>query len=118
MLENYVNCNLFVTFCESFTLLQVRFNFLIFNRLINYVQTSSEFRKRDELMKDTKHELSATFPLLMKGTRGFDWLSAFDYFICREAHEVPLLQNIAHLSPIVKSHISSRFSLFISLKQV
>lgn len=52
------------------------------------------FRQRDAEAAGTRGRLQATMPYLSGTDTEFVWMHAADYFMCRAAHELPLLPGL------------------------
>ena len=86
------------------------------SKLIALTQATPDFKQQEITMKKVVAEMTREFPLLQKANKGFDWLSAFDYFVCREAHGIPLLESMRPLSEAVKTYVSSRYGYYLRHK--
>lgn len=42
----------------------------------------------------------------------FMWLAAADHFVCRDAHQIPLIPGSEELAPMAVQHLSFRFQKF------
>jgi hypothetical protein len=103
---------------------------LLSQRLFSKTQSSESFlhieNSRDILL--TKQSLGKFLPGLISQSDSvpisnsvssihqnkFDWLAAFDYFTCREAHNLPVLDGTEEYSDIVKAHLGLRYSHYYS----
>mmetsp|Transcript_28513 Transcript_28513/g.27310 ORF Transcript_28513/g.27310 Transcript_28513/m.27310 type:complete len:430 (-) Transcript_28513:191-1480(-) len=94
---------------------------LLSQRLFSQTQCSESFlqmeNSQDILL--TKESLGKFLPGLILPIsnsmasihqNNFDWLAAFDYFTCREAHNLPVHEGTEEYSAIVKSHLGLRYS--------
>ena len=87
--------------------------------LIQLSQTAPDFVEREE--SDEIRRLRDTLLNVLPGlpvhtTNKFDWMAAFDYYICRESHNIPIDPQIASHSEAVKRHLSYRFGHYCTNK--
>ncbi|KAF1335642.1 Histidine acid, partial [Globisporangium splendens] len=70
---------------------------------------NEEFAFREHEMAPQKAELMRALPMFASGSEPFTWMAATDYFVCRDAHEIPMIPGTeAHCDTSVL-HLSFRF---------
>lgn len=80
--------------------------------LLQLSQTASDFIEREDSdeIRTLRDTLLSVLPGLPVHTSNkFDWMAAFDYYICRESHDIPIDPQIVIHSEAVKRHLSYRF---------
>lgn len=74
--------------------------------------------KEDEELVEREHQLAACqaelrrlMPMFSHGVP-FTWLAAADHFVCRDAHQIPLIPGSEELAQTAVQHLSYRFQKF------
>lgn len=57
------------------------------------MEQSAAFVERERALREVRDRLCEALPCVREGTRGFSWIMAADYFTCRLAHDLPLLEG-------------------------
>ena len=96
-------------------------------RLFKEAQTQEDFHILEEHMASISTSLIKEFPLMVRKDSNInsnnssggkiDWLAAFDYFACREAHNLPISDNLDNntaYGELVKEHMAKRVSLYLA----
>jgi hypothetical protein len=76
---------------------------------------SNHFRAFDseEDVLEAKSALLERFPSLLMENERFDWSNAFDYFVCRRAHGMEVLQDLQVAEEVITRRFSDRFAMYM-----
>ena len=89
------------------------------NQLLQLSQSSADFIEREESdeIRRLRDTLLNVLPgLLVTTTNKFDWMAAFDYYVCRESHDVSIAPQIASYTEPVKRHLTFRYGHYCTNK--
>ena len=89
------------------------------SRLFKNAQALQDFQQLEEPMLSISAALMEEFPLMARKDNNskIDWLAAFDYFACREAHNLPISGNLEKDIPygnLIKDHMARRVSMYLA----
>ena len=92
-------------------------------KLFKDTQALQDFQKLEEPMASISKMLLNEFPLMARKDNHsrIDWLAAFDYFACRDAHNLPIPHtldnndtNASHYGNLIKEHMARRVSMYLA----
>ena len=88
------------------------------SRLFREIQELEDFQRLEEPMNTISAALLETFPLMAKkeNSSKIDWLAAFDYFACRDAHNLSISEKLTKNTPyseLVQNHMANRMAMYL-----
>ncbi|TMW60656.1 hypothetical protein Poli38472_000698 [Pythium oligandrum] len=75
-------------------------------------------KTREHEMAKQKAELMTLLPSYRVALDPFQWMTCYDYFTCRAAHELPLIPGTEALEDDTLRHITFRFNQFYSHRRI
>jgi len=83
--------------------------------LITKVQSTDKFKEieNDSKIIKVKEIMTKITPLIV-GSKGFDWMAAFDYFACRRAHDIKIHDDLVAYENIVRQHLINRYDVYLN----
>lgn len=87
------------------------------------IQQNGEFKELEASFTDMREKILSVFPNLLvdEFTNQFDYLAAFDYFVCREAHSLPIDAAFSDdgidYATLLTTHMCARYSHYLHDEQ-
>ena len=87
------------------------------------IQQNDEFKELEASFADIREKILSVFPNLMVDpfTAQFDYLAAFDYFVCREAHSLPIDAAFSsdgiNYTTVLTTHMCARYGHYLNDEQ-